>query len=391
MTTPIIEVPVLSGPAQGTPSIAARSTTLDVLRAIAVLAVLGRHMAVCPPTLSPLLHGLTKIWNQGGWAGVDLFFVLSGFLISGLLFREHQKYGSVFLKNFFIRRGLKIYPPFLVLILVTVLVTVIRGHPVPLNGLLHELLFVQNYGVGLWNHTWSLGIEEHFYLLLPVALMLSLRMQNRAGRPFDWIPWAFAIVAALCLGLRLGTASWSAYHDRRHVFPTHLRIDSLFAGVLVSYGYHYHECRFRELSARLRRYLLPVAIVCFVPPFAFPIETTPFLYTFGFSFLWIGGALLLFCLAAPEERQGKGFRSLAFLGSRSYSIYLWHMPMAAWGIGTPMRFLFGGFNWYYYVATYLVGSALLGILMASLIEYPVLRYRDRWCPSRSRPLTTENT
>jgi peptidoglycan/LPS O-acetylase OafA/YrhL len=79
----------------------ARSKILDILRAVAVIAVLGRHMEICPQDTNRYLNNLTYIWQQGGWVGVDLFFVLSGFLISGLLFREHQKHGYISFKRFF--------------------------------------------------------------------------------------------------------------------------------------------------------------------------------------------------------------------------------------------------------------------------------------------------
>src|SRR3954468_707616 len=125
-----------------------RSRVLDILRAVAIFLVLGRHMDVCPPDLNRYLYNLTKTWNRGGWVGVDLFFVLSGFLISGLLFREHQKYGNISFKDFFTRRGFKIYPSFYVLVAVTVFVRLRRGSPVPLQDFLHEILFVQNYFVG---------------------------------------------------------------------------------------------------------------------------------------------------------------------------------------------------------------------------------------------------
>lgn len=99
-----------------------RFRQIDILRAVAVLLVLGRHLTPCPEGFSHFLHHVTRIWNQGGWIGVDLFFVLSGFLVSGLLFREHEKFHELHIGHFLIRRGFKIYPPFWLLIGATVLV-----------------------------------------------------------------------------------------------------------------------------------------------------------------------------------------------------------------------------------------------------------------------------
>src|SRR5882762_10148526 len=132
-----------------------RLKRLDVLRAFAILLVLGSHKETA------------SIWMKTGWVGVDLFFVLSGFLVSGLLFSEYQKVGKLRIKRFLIRRGLKIYPPFYTLLLATVcLVAVLGNNSIPGKVLLSEGLFVQNYGPAFWGHTWSLAVEEHFYLLL---------------------------------------------------------------------------------------------------------------------------------------------------------------------------------------------------------------------------------
>lgn len=122
-----------------------RSDTLDILRAVAIILVLGRHMLLCPADVNIALHHVTLVWHQGGWIGVDLFFVLSGFLISGLLFKEHQNYGRIALKDFFIRRGLKIYPAYLVFILATVLKTIFEERKaVDFELLINQLLFLQN-------------------------------------------------------------------------------------------------------------------------------------------------------------------------------------------------------------------------------------------------------
>src|SRR5262245_6491508 len=143
-----------------------RSKSLDLLRAVAVLLVLGRHMDVCPKETNLFFHYVTYYLSQGGWIGVDLFFVLSGFLVSGLLFKEYKRYSTVSIKNFLIRRGLKIYPAFYFLILCTILISLKWHVHFTISSCLGELFFLQNYLGALWAHTWSLAIEEHFYLFL---------------------------------------------------------------------------------------------------------------------------------------------------------------------------------------------------------------------------------
>src|SRR5262245_19628234 len=89
-----------------------RLRELDILRGVAILLVLGRHVIDIPDTVPPLVRRLFFVWRQIGWIGVDLFFVLSGFLVSGLLFGEYRLTGRIRLGRFLIRRGLKIYPSF---------------------------------------------------------------------------------------------------------------------------------------------------------------------------------------------------------------------------------------------------------------------------------------
>lgn len=363
-----------------------RSKTLDILRAVAIIIVLGRHIEVCPPELSPWLFKLTSLWEKGGWCGVDLFFVLSGFLISGLLFKEHQKYDTIQFKRFFIRRWLKIYPTFIALIIATVIYDLVAEHHVPLGSLASELLFIQNYRVGLWNHTWSLAVEEHFYLLLPALFILSLRSKSVAAQSFRWLPGAFAAVAVVCLALRLVTATRGPFDAMKNLFPTHLRIDSLLAGVLVSYCLYYYRDKFLALSQRFFPIALLLGILPFTLPFIFKLEDTPFLYTFGLSLLWLGASLVLFAVADKEPKDNLFSTTLAFIGSRSYSIYIWHMPVATWGVSALNAVFHHNVNWYAYLIFYLLGSVLVGTVMAYVIEYPVIKLRDRMFPSRTQPV-----
>src|SRR5579863_5671894 len=162
--------------------------------------VLGRHagMAIA------LLHAstiFTAYWTRVGWAGVDLFFVLSGFLISGLLFKGYQELKRIDISRFYIRRGLKIWPAFYALIVAGLLVDLVRpGHHFSIQRLLVEIVFVQDYFQGIWGITWSLGVEEHFYLFLPLILLLMIRRDRE--KPFAALPYVFAAIAIFALVCR---------------------------------------------------------------------------------------------------------------------------------------------------------------------------------------------
>ena len=141
---------------------AERNQSLDILRCVAVLLVLGIHVP----------H--YRLWARVGWTGVDLFFVLSGFLISGLLFRDYQEHGSIDWKRFLIRRGFKIYPSYYMFLWIAAILLVLIGHHYNMRSmLLGNAVFVGNYfqqtvTIGPFWHLWSIAVEEHFYVLLPV-------------------------------------------------------------------------------------------------------------------------------------------------------------------------------------------------------------------------------
>ena len=326
-------------------------------------------------------------WKRGGWVGVDLFFVLSGFLVSGLLFTEYRSSGRLGVGRFYLRRGWKIYPPFFVLIAASVLMNLREGWPIRSVPLASELFFLQSYVPGLWNHTWSLAVEEHFYLLLPLTLALMLRRNRAPPTPLRPILSLAAGVAVFALACRL--LNWymrPSYGNLTHLFASHLRLDSLFFGVAISYAYHFHSSRFERLFARRRRFLMLGGALLLTPAFAFPLETTPFIYTIGLTIFYVGSGMMLVGILMSQIPTGRLVAALATLGQYSYSIYLWHMFVVAWGIplveGTLDRELDTGTR----LAMYFVGSFGLGIAMAKVVEVPVLRLRDRWFPLQGIPI-----
>jgi peptidoglycan/LPS O-acetylase OafA/YrhL len=357
---------------------------LDALRAIAVLLVIGRHLWIPPPD-SRLLANFAAAWQRGGWIGVDVFFVLSGFLISGLLFREHREHGRISVRRFLARRGLKIYPAFYVLIGVTILFPLLPESSLTPPRVWAEVLFVQNYLPGMWNHTWSLAVEEHFYLLLPFLLLLLLGRSSRKDDPFAALPTICAVLAVAVLVLRVAN-SLSRGYQHQTLFLTHFRIDSLMFGVLLSYWYHYHTVQVRNTVLQHRTLFTVLGLALLAPAFLFPLERNMAFYTVGFSGFALGsGLLLMAALHSPVGLQ-TAMSPLAKIGAYSYSIYLWHMPVL-YSLLPKIRQRVGEELTYVPTVVIAVGLCLLlGSGISQLIEYPVLRLRDRWFPSRSEPL-----
>src|SRR5262252_1494496 len=172
-----------------------RIKRLDILRCAAVLLVVTGH------------SGIFFLTSKVGWVGVDLFFVLSGFLISGLLYSEYKKRGDISFRRFFIRRGMKIYPAFYVMLLATYVGQLLFWHapPQPFSSYLREILFVQNYRFAIWGHTWSLAVEEHFYIALALLLLVLARYSSNRTDPFRKVPHIFFLLGLLCLALRILT------------------------------------------------------------------------------------------------------------------------------------------------------------------------------------------
>lgn len=364
-----------------------RNKRLDILRCVAILLVLGRH------------SDGPEAWKIVGWAGVDLFFVLSGFLISGLLFAEAKKTGRIRGARFLIRRGFKIYPAFYAMLSASLLGQILWRQPLDWKAYLPEIFFYQCYTAHrVWSHTWSLAVEEHFYIFLLLILLLLLRFNRGKSlqEPFRAVPFFFLFFAIACLGLRLYEGAHIADLDAMtHAlyFPTHLRIDSLFFGVFLGYLHHFRPGPLASLtSSRLRRLgLLVVSVLLVSSCYFFPLPSA-FMLTYGLTFLYLGfGGILVLSLYAPggnvPERpfSQRGFRVAdiaAFIGKHSYSIYLWHALVGVHSQGFLRLFwrgigpggLFGG---------YLVLSLVVGIALSMAIEYPTLKLRDRLVPSSS--------
>jgi peptidoglycan/LPS O-acetylase OafA/YrhL len=366
-----------------------RSVALDLLRAAAIFLVLGRHLRVCPPETSQWASQVTNFWFFGGWVGVDLFFVLSGFLVSGLLFHEFKKYGDLNVGRFLVRRGFKIYPAFWVLMAVSIYFDYGKGH-FTWGRVAMDLLFMQNYFHGLWVHTWSLAVEEHFYLLLPVVLLALVRLSPKTENPFRNLPLIFLVLASACLGLRLLFARYP-FDFFVQGAPSHLRMDSLFFGVVLGYCFHFHHESFTRISRKYASISLLTGIALLTPAFVCEFGKSVFLQTYGFSILYLGAGLVLIgALGLEREGQpGKIVRALAFVGSHSYSIYLWHLAGDRW-VWYYLTLKFQGLSWWTYAAVYFSSAFIIGIGLSVLIEWPVLRLRDFLFPSRSKALPAES-
>ncbi|MBC7524231.1 MAG: acyltransferase [Flavobacterium sp.] len=361
-----------------TSTLKTRLRELDFLRGIAIILVIVRHQLI--------FDFLQKM----GWIGVDLFFVLSGFLVSGLLFREYQKFGSINSKLFLIRRGFKIYPIFY-LTLILYIIPRILLHKLDLGKVVCDLIFVQNYALGwgyLYAASWSLAVEEHFYFGLALLLWLIF---NRKIISFENTPKQFSnfeklIVFILLSILVLRFVSNSYFPDDvvRHITMTHLRIDSLFFGVLISYWYHF---KMEKLANFYRNHQVKLLILAFTmlsfTPFIEPLNSF-FVKTIGFTMLYISfGIILIHFLLHKDinDQINKLFSStivnfISKIGFCSYSIYVIHSFVINW-VG-----VFQIKNQFITFAIVFIVSVIIGFIMTYKIEKFFLIYRDKYFPNR---------
>jgi peptidoglycan/LPS O-acetylase OafA/YrhL len=221
-----------------TPEAGRRFDALDGVRAVAVLFVFGFHVDM------PLF--------RGGFLGVDMFFSLSGYLITMLLLREFRATDRVRLAGFYMRRLLRLMPAVAVLVFVTVPVATLASIGRPLHDGLATLLYLMDvFGVrsfdhgGALAHTWSLAVEEQFYLVWPVLLVVALRRRIRPDLLIVGIA-AAGFVTALVLADRLGMPA-----TYRTPFP---HVPVLAAGVLLAVGLDNPDHRLvRRITGWLRR------------------------------------------------------------------------------------------------------------------------------------------
>ena len=355
---------------------------LDLLRLAAIVLVLGAHLEPAPSDWASPLRPAVEKWRAVGGLGVDLFFVLSGFLVSGLLLAEYRKRGEISISRFYVRRAWKIYPSFYVLIAFSLLYHwLLAGERVRPKPFLAEAFFLQSYIGGYWNHTWSLAVEEHFYILLPLGLAWLARRAPGAADPFRAIPWLVLAAACASIGMRaVNLAVRDEFHLRKFWFASHLRMDSLLAGVAIAYAYHFHHEWFCRMF-RPWRHVLIVAGAATLGGLAMwrgPIAPW-YLHVVAFTQFYVGASAVLVGVLLCDIPRNGVTRGLARVGAYSYSIYLWHMAIMRWAV----PHLEDALSWQERQAVYLVGAFVIGIAMAKLVELPTLRLRDRWYPSRT--------
>jgi peptidoglycan/LPS O-acetylase OafA/YrhL len=338
-----------------------RLFALDVVRGIAILLVLLFHFQPAPG--SPLLDILASPFERAGWAGVDLFFVLSGFLVGRMILNEAATTGGFSYSRFLWRRAWRLWPAlFAYLALLGV-----AGGAHGWQTIWPVLLHVQNYHETTPSHLWSLAVEEHFYLGAALLLPLLLR------RGPSHLLFGLVAIASLSFALRL-LAFAAGVPPLSLQWQTQFRLEGLAIGVAIAACSLYRP-HWIAAAGRHRAALLALALSCFS---AIAIgDSEPFRHTIGFTIAAFGsGALVLAMLDARMPRWADApARAFAALGAIAYSLYIWHASLGqtaealapSLGLTHPAAI----------IVFQLAAAIGLSAALYGLIERPALGFRDR--------------
>lgn len=389
-------VPTLPAPPRPLPAPAARdgharrpllgrSPALDGLRGLALIWVVTYHFT---SSSGPF---------PGGWIGLDVFFVLSGFLITAMLLDEVRLHGRLSLPLFYARRAFRLLPALFVMLGIWVCVLLAfhdtnwiaatpggdsNGDPVDVGAALRQIGIVLMYGVN-WvyalgsgdaplAHLWSLAVEEQFYVVWPFVVLLLVRL------PAARRSWPVLVLAAVTATLPFFYWDGGAGTNRIY-FGTDTRAVGMLLGAVAALGWHRRRSRGTAAYAPTVRAWLGLAMV------------GVFLFTVGNIALKSLGGPAIMALASmqvvpylvdrPASAMARLFdnRVLVWLGCRSYATYLWHYLWATW---------LNPLSPWVSIPVGVAASLICAWLSWRFVEAPALRYAKRFRPATWQPAVT---
>jgi peptidoglycan/LPS O-acetylase OafA/YrhL len=342
-----------------------RIPSLDGLRALSISLVILSHLLGTRGF--PLGERALGAAGDIGYLGVRVFFVISGYLITSLLLKEHGKTGTVSLGGFYTRRAFRIFPAFYAFILAMAVADIAGAVMLNQRDVLHALTYTMNYHyVRSWElgHIWSLSIEEQFYMLWPALFLLA--------RP-KYIGWVAAAMVVVAPALRLAAWFWMPYRDDVIMEAYPCVMDSIAAGCVLAVV----QGRLAKIGWYQRFlespwfWLMPVVVFFVNMPHGVFLD-----YIIDVSLMNLGITVIVDRVTRVE--RGPSFAllnwaPLAWVGTLSYSLYLWqepflnhraHTTFTAWPLNLGLAILCAIASYY-------------------LVERPFFTLRDEWARRRA--------
>jgi peptidoglycan/LPS O-acetylase OafA/YrhL len=360
-------------------SSSAREPGLDLMRAVAILGVMLWHMHFA------LRPGIWSGPGRYGWMGVDLFFVLSGYLIGSQLLRPYTRGSRPSIGGFYMRRAFRVLPAYLTVLLFYFAIPGFREAP-GLSPAWQFLTFTENFRIDYlhdqaFSHVWSLCVEEHFYLVLPVLILLLMRRPSFSK--------AFVMVLGiLCFGIgirayiylhqiaifpRDDDAFALAYVERIY-YPTHTRLDGLLVGVTLATIKTFRPSWWQRAMSHGYPLLVGGLALCAGAIWLFNDRLSFSASVIGFPLLAVGLGLLIASSIAPSSPLSR-VRGFGLIAALAYSAYLTHKEIIHFLRSHSPR-LVEGRGWLALVA-YFGFSFLAAFVLYMAVERPFLGLRER--------------
>ena len=349
--------------------------SIDSLRALAVLAVIIYHVDVN--------------YLPGGFLGVDLFFVLSGYLISSLIIKEYRKTGSLNLYNFYIRRARRLLPAVYFMITVGLVVMVLfnevllrKSHLDAIFGyiyssnwwyIFHKLDYFDSFGAqSPFKHLWSLAIEEQFYMIFPLLFLLVNRKKKSKDGTYKLNKnFLYVVLGLILVSLLAHILLFDINNISRIYFGTDTRAFSLLVGVVGAILYPMERLHAKVTPQQNMLYSVVslVSIATLITVMIYTSEYNTLLYRGGFLLVAILGLIVIISSGKQHTLMSRllSFKPVVFIGKISYSLYLWHFPVLV--LTTPVSEI-GNPN-IFFVILRIVLTFAVAIVSYVFVETPI--------------------